>query len=71
MAKMVQVFFNRAENILGKGENAGYQHFLLVQQCFLKVSFPGSIEVVIPNAKYWVLEMKDLGEGLWRKWNER
>ena len=26
------------ENIVGKGENAGYQHFLLFPQCFL--SFP-------------------------------
>ena len=24
------------ENIVGKGENAGYQYFLLFQQCFLK-----------------------------------
>ena len=24
----------REENILGKGENAGYQHFLLFPQCF-------------------------------------
>ena len=23
------------ENIVGKGENAGYQHFLLFLQCFL------------------------------------
>ena len=23
------------ENIVGKGENAGYQHFLLFSQCFL------------------------------------
>ena len=28
----------RVENIVGKGENAGYQHFLLFQQCFQKVS---------------------------------
>ena len=26
----------RAENIVGKGENAGYQHFLLFSQCFQK-----------------------------------
>ena len=26
------------ENIVGKGENAGYQHFLLLPQCFQKVS---------------------------------
>ena len=27
----------RVENIVGKGENAGYQHFLLFPQCFLRV----------------------------------
>ena len=26
--------FERVENIVGKGENAGYQHFLLFPQCF-------------------------------------
>ena len=25
---------NMVENIVGKGENAGYQHFLLFPQCF-------------------------------------
>ena len=25
---------DRIENIVGKGENAGYQHFLLFPQCF-------------------------------------
>ena len=29
----------RVENIVGKGENAGYQHFLLFKQCFQKPSF--------------------------------
>ena len=29
------------ENIVGKGENVGYQHFLLLQQCFYKASFSG------------------------------
>ena len=28
----------RVENIVGKGENAGYQHFLLFPQCFQKLS---------------------------------
>ena len=27
------------ENTVGKGENAGHQHFLLFQQCFQKASF--------------------------------
>ena len=31
----------RVENIVGKGENAGYQHFHLFPQCFQKASlFP-------------------------------
>ena len=28
--------FDELENILGKGENAGFQHFLLFPQCFQK-----------------------------------
>ena len=29
----------RVENIVGKGENAGYQHFLLFPRCFQKFVF--------------------------------
>ena len=29
----------RVENIVGQGENAGYQYFLLFSQCFQKASF--------------------------------
>ena len=35
---MISVF-DRVENIVEKGENAGYQHFLLFLQCFQKASF--------------------------------
>ena len=35
------------ENIIGKGENAGYQHLLLFPQCFIKPSFSGSLKVWI------------------------
>ena len=31
----------RVENIVGKGENAGYQHFLLFPQCFRNASLSG------------------------------
>ena len=34
----------RVENIVRKGENAGYQHFLLFPQCFQKQSFTGSLK---------------------------
>ena len=33
--------FDRVENIVGKGENAGYQHFLLFPPCFQKFFFQG------------------------------
>ena len=39
--------FDRVENIVGKGENAGYQHFLLFLQCFPKAFYwySGSLKV--------------------------
>ena len=35
-AQMMISVFDRVENIVGKGENAGHQHFLLFPQCFQK-----------------------------------
>ena len=37
--------FRWLKNIVGKGENAGYEHFLLFLQCFQKASFPGLLKV--------------------------
>ena len=39
VTQMMISFFDRVENIVGKGENAGYQHFLLFPQCFQKAAF--------------------------------
>ena len=36
-----------SRKIVEKGENAGYQHFLLFPQLFQKVSFSGSLKVQI------------------------
>ena len=33
--------------IVGKGENAGNQHFLLFPQCFLKFSYTGLLKLMI------------------------
>ena len=41
--KMVSCF-DRVENIVGKGENAGYQCFLLFAQCFQRSNLPGSLK---------------------------
>ena len=39
--------FDRVENIARKGENAGYQHFLLFPQCLQKAFYSGSLKVGI------------------------
>ena len=47
VAKMMISVFDRIENIVGKGENARYQHFLLFSQYFQKASSPGLLKVGI------------------------
>ena len=44
---MVLSVFDSVENIVGKGENAGYQRFLHFPQCFEKPSFPDTSKGVI------------------------
>ena len=41
MAKIAQFFIYIVQNIVEKGYNAGYQHFLLFPQCFQKDFFTG------------------------------
>ena len=45
--KIIISIYDRIENIVGKGQNAGFQHFLLFPQCFQKFSFSGSLKVGI------------------------
>ena len=47
VAKIMVFVFNHVENIVRKGENAGYQHFLLFPQSFQKACFSGSLKVGI------------------------
>ena len=44
MTQKLKFVLGRVENIVGTGENAGYQHFLLFPQCFQKASFSGSFK---------------------------
>ena len=44
---MIISVFDSVENIVGKGENAGNQHFLLFPQCFKKTSFTDTSKDVI------------------------
>ena len=45
LAEKLKFVLGRVENIVGKGENAGDQHFLLFPQCFQKASISGSLKV--------------------------
>ena len=47
VTKNVKVVFHRIKNIVGKEENAGYQHFLLFPQCFLKAFSYSASKLVI------------------------
>ena len=47
MTEKLKFVFGRIENIVGKGENAGYQHFLHFLQCFQKAFYAGWLKVVI------------------------
>ena len=40
------------ENTLGKGENAGYQHFLLFPQCFQKPPSSGSLKLGLCGTEF-------------------
>ena len=41
MARVTKFVFDKVENMTGKGEIAGYQHFLLFPRCFQKASYQG------------------------------
>ena len=45
LAEKLRFVLGRVENIVGKGENAGYQHFLFFPQRFQKASISGSLKV--------------------------
>ena len=45
--QMIVFAFNRLKNIVGKGENVGYRHYLLLPQCFQKAFCSGLLKVRI------------------------
>ena len=44
LTQKLKFVLGRIENIVGKGENAGYQPFLLFPQCFQKLSFSRGVK---------------------------
>ena len=62
-------------NIVGKGENAGYQHFLLFPQCFQKTYVTGSLKVRIEWERFKrkqsdTLRIKLVGQQTWDSIND-
>ena len=47
VTQILKFVLGRIENIVGKRENAVYQHFLLFPLCFQKFSFPEVLKVGI------------------------
>ena len=47
LTQNLKFVLGRVKHIVGKGKNAGYQHFLLFPQCFRKLSFPEMLKVGI------------------------
>ena len=46
-AGKIKIFvFERVKNIVGKGKNSGYQHFLLFPQLFQRPSLSGLLNVL-------------------------
>ena len=50
------------ENIVGKGENVGNQHFLLLQECFLPVPKQNAIfqSIILLSANAFILDQSKL-----------
>ena len=51
MVQKLKLAWGRIENIVGKGKNASYQHFLLFSQCFQKATFSGLLKVEMCGKK--------------------
>ena len=47
LTQKLKFAYGKVNNIVGKGENAGYQHFLLFPHCFQKAIFSGPLRVRI------------------------
>ena len=47
LTEKLKFVLGRVQNIVGKGENAGFHHFLCFPHCFQKASFSESLKVGI------------------------
>ena len=59
-AEMIISVLDTVENIVGKEENAGYQHFLLFPQSFQKASFSGLLKSGLCDEELRLLKPRHL-----------
>ena len=72
VAQTALPFFDRVENIVGKGENAGYQHFPLFPQCLQKAAFTGPFKSLHISVKpyEWLVNVDPCNKNLFAyQWN--
>ena len=64
MTEKLKFVLRMTENIVGKGENAGYQQFLLFPHCFQKASFARSLQlrIVWQRVKLLLIKLRYRGE---------
>ena len=67
IAKMMISLFDTMENTVRKGENAGYQHFLLYIQCFPEPSSLGSFTLYHTILTFNDPQQRGLLKTLWEK----
>ena len=61
-AKVIIPFQFTLENIVGTGENAGYQHFHLFPQCFKKPPFKRFINPLLTDQLWTLSKFKDFAD---------
>ena len=59
VTQTLKIVLERTEIIVGKGENAGYQHFLPFSQCFYKLPFSRLGTGIFPCPKMFSIHPKE------------
>ena len=57
--KILKIDFGSVENLVGKGENAGAQHFLLFLKCFKSSLFQGHYKWGLCGKELTVLQQNE------------
>ena len=62
VTKFMISVYDSVENIVGKGENAGYQHFLLSPHCFQRLFSQGGSKLGLCGKEWSLKVITNLGK---------